>query len=99
LLDRAPRPTAILAMSDELARGVWQAASERGIDVPRELSIVGFDDTPEAVRSRLTTVHQPLREKGASAARLLLDRDSVHAQRIELPTRLIVRASTAPAAA
>jgi len=75
LLDRAQRPTAILAMSDELARGVMQAASERGIDVPRELSVVGFDDTPEAVRSRppLTTVHQPLRDKGAAAARLLLD--------------------------
>ena len=101
LLDRAPRPTAILAMSDELARGVMQAAAERGIDVPRELSIVGFDDTPEAVHGRppLTTIRQPLRDKGAATARLLLapELDPDPSQRVELPTHLIVRASTAPA--
>jgi DNA-binding LacI/PurR family transcriptional regulator len=99
LLDQVQRPTAVLAMSDELARRVLRAAVERGIRVPAELSVVGYDDTPEAVRDEpaLTTVHQPLAEKGATAAKLLLSPTfDVHA-RIELPTRLVVRASTAPA--
>lgn len=99
LLDQVERPTGILAMSDELARGVLQAAAERGIDVPRDLSVVGFDDTPEAVRARpaLTTIRQPLAAKGAAAARLLLAAEPALDVRIELPTQLIVRASTAPA--
>jgi len=99
LLDQASRPTAILAMSDELARGVVRAAVERGIRVPRDLSVVGYDDTAQAahVQPALTTVHQPLAEKGATAARLLLAPSfDVHAH-IELPTHLVVRASTAPA--
>jgi DNA-binding LacI/PurR family transcriptional regulator len=98
LLDQAQRPTAILAMSDELAGGVMRAAHERGIHVPRELSIVGYDDTPEAGRNQpaLTTVYQPLAEKGAVAARLLLSPDVDPHTRIELPTHLVVRASTAP---
>jgi DNA-binding LacI/PurR family transcriptional regulator len=101
LLERVERPTAVLAMSDELARCVLRVAAERGIRVPDELSVVGYDDTPEAVRDQpaLTTVHQPLAEKGAIAAKLLLSPTfDVHA-RIELPTRLVVRASTAPAPA
>ncbi len=99
LLDQAQRPTAILAMSDELARGVTRAAHERGINVPRELSVVGFDDTPEAARAQpaLTTISQPLAEKGAQAARLLLAPELDPRVRIELPTHLVVRASTAPA--
>ena len=99
LLDRAERPTAILAMSDELARGALVAAQERGIDVPRELSIVGFDDTPEAARSQpaLTTIAQPHAEKGAQAARLRLAPELDPRARIELSTHLVVRASTAPA--
>jgi DNA-binding LacI/PurR family transcriptional regulator len=99
LLDQLQRPTAVLAMSDELARSVLRVAVERGIGVPAELSVVGYDDTPEAVRDQpaLTTVHQPLAEKGATAAKLLLSPTfDVHA-RIELPTRLVIRASTAPA--
>jgi DNA-binding LacI/PurR family transcriptional regulator len=99
LLDQASRPTAILAMSDELARGVLRASAERGIRVPEQLSVVGFDDTPEAGSDQppLTTVHQPHGDKGATAARLLLAPTfDVHA-RVELPTRLVVRASTGPA--
>jgi DNA-binding LacI/PurR family transcriptional regulator len=97
LLDRADRPTAILAMSDELALGVLHATGERGIEVPRELSIVGFDDTPSAGRAQppLTTVRQPLEEKGAVAARLLLE-SSPAETRVELPAELVVRASTGP---
>lgn len=98
LLDRADRPTALLAMSDELAIGALEAAEDRGIDVPRELSVVGFDDTPAASQARpaLTTVRQPHGEKGEIAARLLLDGEDPTADHM-LPTELIVRASTAPA--
>jgi LacI family transcriptional regulator len=86
-------------MSDELARGVLRAALERGIRVPGELSVVGFDDTPEAVRDQppLTTVHQPHTDKGATAARLLLAPTFDENAHIELPTRLVVRASSGPA--
>jgi DNA-binding LacI/PurR family transcriptional regulator len=100
LLDRADRPTAILAMSDELAIGVLLAARERGIDVPAELSVVGFDDAPAAVQSAptLTTIHQPLIDKGRTAARLLLDPE-VGDEQVELPVELKVRASTASTAA
>lgn len=99
LLDRAERPTAILAMSDELALGALRAAADRGIDVPRELSVVGFDDTPAASRAMppLTTVHQPLAEKAEAAARLVLEGRADGETRLEFPTELVVRASSAPA--
>ena len=98
LLDRADRPTALLAMSDELAIGALRAAEERGIDVPGELSVVGFDGTPAASQARpaLTTIRQPHQEKGEVAARLLLEGGDAAAVRT-LPTELVVRASTAPA--
>lgn len=99
LFDQAERPTAVLAMSDELARGVLRAAADRGIRVPTDLSVVGYDDIPFAAREQpaLTTVHQPLDEKGATAARLLLSPSYDVYAHIELPTHLVVRASTAPA--
>ena len=102
LLDRADRPTALLAMSDELAIGALQAAEDRGIPVPHELSVVGFDDTPAAGHARppLTTIRQPHQEKGAAAARLLLEPsepgEPVEAN-LTMPTTLVVRASSAPA--
>jgi DNA-binding LacI/PurR family transcriptional regulator len=97
LLDRAERPTAILAVSDQLALGVLAAAAERGIAVPGELSVAGFDDIPEAALStpKLTTVHQPHHRKGSEAVRLLLAGGP--AQTVLLPTELVIRASTAPA--
>jgi len=97
LLDRAERPTAILALSDLLALGVIDAAAERGISVPTELSVAGFDDIPEAGAATpgLTTVSQPHHRKGAEAVRLLLADDP--AQNVLLPTELVVRASTGPA--
>ena len=75
LLARPDRATAVLAMSDRLAVGVLAAAHESRMDVPRELSVVGFDDLEAAARARpaLTTVRQPLRLKGYAAARLILD--------------------------
>ena len=98
------RPTAVLAMSDAIAIGAMSAARELGQVVPRDLSIVGFDDIAVAahVDPPLTTVHQPIREKGAEATRLLLDgieqrdRQDARAERLRLPTRLVIRASTAP---
>ena len=97
LLDRADRPTAILAMYDVLAFGVLDAASERGIAVPGELSVTGFDDVPEAALATppLITIHQPHARKGSEAVRLLLEADG--AASVVLPTELVVRASTAPA--
>jgi DNA-binding LacI/PurR family transcriptional regulator len=98
LLDRADRPTAILVMSDAVALGVLEAARARGISVPRELSIVGFDDIPEAALSQppLTTIHQPHAQKGEAAVHAVLDPDQA-AARLTLQTRLVVRASTGPA--
>jgi DNA-binding LacI/PurR family transcriptional regulator len=97
LLDRAERPTAILALSDLLALGVLEAAAERGISVPGQLSVTGFDDIPEAAQATpsLTTVRQPHQRKGAEAVRLLLADGPP--QNVLLPTELVVRASTGPA--
>ena len=96
LLDRAPDTTAIFALSDPLALGARLAARERGLSVPDDLSIVGFDDSaPEA--AGLTTVRQPLREKGRAGTELLLRMLAGEQRpRIVLPTRLVVRGSTAP---
>jgi DNA-binding LacI/PurR family transcriptional regulator len=95
LLDDANRPTAIVCTSDVMALGVLQAARDRGVAVPQQLSVTGFDDTPEAVRAGLTTVHQPHREKGAAALRLLLGADQQAS--VLLPTEFVPRSSTAPA--
>jgi DNA-binding LacI/PurR family transcriptional regulator len=98
LLDRADRPTAILAHSDIQALGVMRAAAERGIDIPGELSVVGFDDVPPAATATpaLTTVSQPHVEKGRSAVRLLAAGTDPE-QSVLLPCHLVVRASTGPA--
>ena len=99
LLAECPRPTAILAMSDVFALAAIDAAAELGLRVPDHLSVVGFDDIPTASRVNppLTTVHQPLVEKGRIAAELLFGRREA-AGPIVLPTRLVVRGSTAPPA-
>ena len=93
LLDRAVRPTAIACLSDVLAFGVLRAAHERGIRVPQDLSVVGFDDIPEAATAALTTVRQPHAGKGERAVKLLTE----GGEDVVLPTELVVRASTAPA--
>jgi LacI family transcriptional regulator len=102
LLSLTHRPTAIFASSDAAAFGVLRAAREAGIRVPEDISVVGFDDVPEAsyVDPTLTTVRQPLREMGRAAVSRLLDLlvdPAVPPQRIVLGTELIVRGSTAPA--
>jgi LacI family transcriptional regulator len=104
LLDLPEPPTAIFALNDSLAFGVLRAAAHRGISVPGQLSVVGFDDleTASLVTPMLTTVHQPLLEMGAYAARVLLrwiEGDAPPAMHIQLPTELVVRESTGPAPA
>src|SRR3712207_2528593 len=98
LLSLEPRPTAILCLSDQLALGAIEAAKERGLSVPEDLSVAGFDDVPEAATSTppLTTVHQDHIEKGELAGRLLVAqlREEETQDRSVLLARLVVRGST-----
>lgn len=96
-LDRAPRPTAVIALTDVLALGVLDALATRGLSVGHDVSVAGFDDIPDAARNQLTTVRQSATERGRVAAELLLDPPSDPASRhVVLPAELIVRASTGP---
>ncbi|HEX6685401.1 MAG TPA: LacI family DNA-binding transcriptional regulator [Candidatus Limnocylindrales bacterium] len=101
LLSLSDPPTAVLCGNDLQALGVYEAARQRGLRIPQELSVVGFDgiDAGTWCGPPLTTVCQPFRAIGAAAAKLVLALISgrVPAQtRIEVPTTLIVRSSTAP---
>jgi DNA-binding LacI/PurR family transcriptional regulator len=103
LLDRPDPPTAIFAANDEQALGVYAAVQQRGLRVPDDLSVVGFDDVPVSqwVTPPLTTVRQPIAELAALAVRTLLahqDGTDVPEGRVELSTKLVVRGSTAPLA-
>jgi LacI family transcriptional regulator len=101
LLDLPEPPTAIFAFNDNIAIGAIQASRARGVRVPEDLSIVGFDDVEHAtiVTPALTTVRQPLAEMGRTAVSLLnrlLERQRFETLHVELATRLVVRDSTAP---
>ncbi|WP_405059714.1 LacI family DNA-binding transcriptional regulator [Kribbella sp. NBC_01505] len=98
LLDLPDRPTAIFAGSDESALGVMEAARSRGLRIPEDLSVVGFDDTQVArlASPPLTTVKQPLREMGAVALRTALRLaagETIDSHHVELATTLITRNS------
>jgi LacI family transcriptional regulator len=100
LLGLPDPPTAIFAFNDSMAVGALQAASARGLRVPADVSVVGFDDTIEAAVTvpALTTVRQPLAELGRTAVSLLLrqlQNRRLEPLRIELATRLVIRDSTA----
>jgi LacI family transcriptional regulator, galactose operon repressor len=102
LLDRPDRPTALVGFNDKAAVGALQAAAERGLRVPDDLSVAGFDDIDlsRATAPPLTTVRQPLPEMGRMAVTLLirlLDRHELEALHVELATELVVRESTGPA--
>jgi len=102
LLDLRPRPTAVVCFNDKVAVGVMEAAAARGLRVPEDLSVTGFDDidVSRATTPRLTTVRQPLQEMGRTAVTMLmrqLDGHPHEALSMELETRLIVRGSTGPA--
>lgn len=103
LLSRADRPTAIFAANDLSAIAVIEVAAELGLDVPADLSVIGFDDVPEATQMtpQLSTVRQPMQRLGATAAHLLvslMNGEAPTETHIRLPTRLIARATTAPPA-
>jgi LacI family transcriptional regulator len=100
LLDLDDPPTAIFAFNDNIAIGALQAARARGIRVPEDLSVIGFDDVEAAsiVTPTLTTVRQPLAEMGRTAVSLLvrlIERQRFETLHVELATRLVERASTA----
>lgn len=97
LIERHPDLTAIFALNDTMAIGVLAALRERGIAVPDDISVAGFDDIPLAsdVTPALTTVSVPMVEMGARAMRLALDAHDSELRVEHLPTELVVRASTA----
>lgn len=103
LFDATPRPTAVLCFSDVLALAVMRAASERGLEVPRDVSVVGFDDSPLSRHSQppLTTVRQDVAAKGRLAADALIaaitagTSEAHEPEHVLLPTELVVRESTA----
>lgn len=99
LLQRPNRPTAIFVTSDTQAMGVLDAARELNIAVPEQLSVIGYDDIELAQYLNLTTIRQELFESGRKGAELLLEamtQGIAPPQKIELPTKLIIRATTAP---
>lgn len=98
ILDLPEPPTAVFAGCDQLAIGVIEAARSRGLRVPEDLSVVGFDDTELArlASPPLTTVRQPLREMGAVALRTALrlaSGDKIDSHHVELATNLVIRSS------
>ncbi|GAA1967830.1 LacI family DNA-binding transcriptional regulator [Catenulispora subtropica] len=99
LLDLPQPPTAVFACSDHMALGVFDAAAERGLRIPHDLSVTGFDDLPEGrwLSPALTTVRQPVREMAGLATDTLLRLragEPLQSARVELETRLIERGST-----
>jgi alanine racemase len=96
-----PRPTAIVAMSDIIAIGVIDAAKARGLHLPRDLSVAGFDDLPDArhMLPGLTTVRQPVEQKGELAAALLVAALEKRCDELHhvLPTELVIRSSVGEA--
>jgi LacI family xylobiose transport system transcriptional regulator len=93
-------PTAVFAGNDLQALGVIEVATEHGLRVPQDVSVVGYDDTQVAVwaRPQLTTVHQPIRRMAEEATRIVLKLaagEPVEQPRLELATHLVVRDSTA----
>ena len=101
MLSGESRPTAIFAANDLSAIAVIDVAHELGLRVPDDLSVIGFDDVPEATRRALplTTIQQPMRRLGAVAADMVftqLSGQEIDEMHVILPTRLVVRATTAP---
>ena len=98
LLANQQRPSAIFAANDEMAFGALRAAGEAGVEIPRDIAVIGFDDIQLAsvVTPPLTTIHQPMAEIGSLAARRLiaiLDGRATDVRQIELATKLVIRRS------
>ena len=112
LLDRDDPPTAVVAASDTLAAGAWQAITARGLAVGRDVAVVGFDDTPTARALDLSSVRQPIDEVGRAVLRALVDQlpgtpaspepkppengTTTTPAQLLLTPTLVVRASSAP---
>ncbi|WP_226583807.1 catabolite control protein A [Halobacillus litoralis] len=99
ILEMEQQPTAVFVASDEMALGVIHGAQDRGIRVPEDLEVFGFDNTRLAtmVRPTLSTVVQPMYDIGAVAMRLLtkfMNKEEVDEQNVILPHRIIERNST-----
>ena len=96
LFRRQDRPSGIFAANDDMAAGVLAAAAQLGLHVPKDLSVVGFDDSwiAQSVWPALTTIHQPIAEMADAAAELLIERKQGQIPDINLPHRLVVRLST-----
>ncbi|MFB7032994.1 catabolite control protein A [Bacillus altitudinis] len=99
LLDQSDKPTAVIAATDEMALGVIHGAQDRGVSIPEDLEVIGFDNTRLSlmVRPQLTTVVQPTYDIGAVAMRLLtklMNKEQVEDQIVELPHRIEERQST-----
>ncbi|MEO6435029.1 MAG: LacI family DNA-binding transcriptional regulator [Tepidisphaeraceae bacterium] len=103
ILDRDGGVTALLAGNDKMAVGALHYLRQKGVDVPGQISVVGFDDLRHAafVNPTLTTVHLPLYEVGALACERMIERAHGKIDRVaeKLPTHLVVRESTAMAPA
>ncbi|KIH99470.1 LacI family transcriptional regulator [Streptomonospora alba] len=101
LFGLADPPTAVFSASDQMTLGVYEALRRRGLRVPADVSVIGFDDLPEArwASPPLTTVRQPLAEMGRLAVHTvhrLVRGEAIESPRVELATELVVRDSTAP---
>ena len=101
LLALSDRPTAIFAANDEMALGVMSAARQIGLQIPADLSLIGFDDIPAAscVSPGLTTVRQAVDEIAYAGVRTLMrqiETKTTTAEQITLPSQLVVRGSTGP---
>jgi DNA-binding LacI/PurR family transcriptional regulator len=95
LLDRRPDLTAVCCLTDVLALGALKAARQRGLSIPDQLTITGYDDIPEAARAGLTTVAQPHVEKGRIAGELYLTAPTRSSDRRRvLPTHLEIRTTS-----
>jgi LacI family transcriptional regulator, repressor for deo operon, udp, cdd, tsx, nupC, and nupG len=98
LLEIGP-PTAAFCASDEMAVGAIQATVEAGLQVPDDVSVVGFDDQPMAAAVGLTTIHQPVPEQAARATAMVLARLEDRSAPVvveEMPTHLCVRRTSGP---
>lgn len=97
LLDRHPDLTAVCCLTDVLALGALEAAAQRGLRVPGDLTVTGWDDLPEARRVGLTTIGQPLAGKGQAAGEVLLAPVSADGPpRVILPTSVEIRRTSGP---
>jgi LacI family transcriptional regulator len=100
LLDQADRPTAIIASNDQMALGVLDVAKQRGIDIPQDLSLISFDNTPVVrfTQPQLTAIDQPIAATFSRAVELLITNGDAppYEQPVVVEGSIIERGSTAP---